>query len=622
MTSNQIELRLDCDRATTKTDRPLVGISLHRLPFGFGVDLASLRRACATKEDSTIYDAILSALRLLCTYRVRKSVDRGRSYAPFSLCLAIQKVIFVDGASRDLIFIPAGQIAQATVAFARFGFLANLPAPGASGPSLEFLSAPFVDGTTLDALQISTMREVLGDGGSRILDYGMGGGKSLLIAAALRANGHLRPALVTGSCSTDTAQLALVLARTLGERVCLLGCTGSLSADTRRSHFVRDPGAATILVGTHGLLKQIDGFETALDLKAESPSSGLLETCADDAQTFAQFDRHVVTATRPRRNGAELASVLSQARIYIADEVDALPTIGNLPHVLGLNIDRMYGFTGTWGRRSDRMDEVFLDLLSTDNRSHAVVRVAHRDIAATGRVVPVALFAYQFSEADYPFSTTDSWRPTASLVHRYVIGHGGRNRFIAELAAHAMTLAAQDRGTAILFAKTIQHGTQILKQLCAVLGIPCTVEALRDQGVLLHNAKLSGRERVANIAAIRSGRIRLCVSTDTLAVGFDCSCVTDIVDATGMQEKRLTLQRSGRPVRQGEGKVQARFHFVLDAHHPALAKISDRKRRTLEHYFGRSAAVFPSNRLPWRSPLIERLSDSVIAEELGKCRAH
>ena len=75
----------------------------------------------------------------------------------------------------------------------------------------------------LEPLQVGTMADGLEQHRSGAYDYGMGGGKTVIIAAHLAAFPDLRPAIVTSAASGDSQQLASKLAVMTGEKVNLQG---------------------------------------------------------------------------------------------------------------------------------------------------------------------------------------------------------------------------------------------------------------------------------------------------------------------------------------------------------------------------------------------------------------
>lgn len=558
--------------------------------------------------------AIEREIRQLCRYKIRVTIDRGTR--------SVERIFPVDqseyrrderGHGTFLIFPKAAairvkQILQTYGIRADF-IAANLPAPSEL-MDRNLLKLPFKDGSSLDDLQQSKVFEILEARQSGIVSYGMGGGKSFLVAGIARAYPTLRPLLITASKSTDTAQLAVALTRLLDEPVSLVGATGGITTGQRKALFVPWQ-QASIIVGTQQILQHLpqlaapDIIPDAAEQYLDTLSLPGLVNCSTPARPTEGKDKG-------------LADRLLQTQLFIADEVHDLPTRLNLSHLRTLNPKLFFGVTGTWMLRADRLDRVLGDLVSREGAGKTLASVRYSDVVATGRVVPVELHAYQFDEKMYPFHHADGRRrPITLLTQRTITLHDGRNRFAAELIKHLLG-QQQPNATLMVSVKTIEHGECLLRHFSAISEQKYDLTLLRQQGILLHNAQLKHGTRLENVEQLKAGTIRCVITTDTLSTGFDCKFISDMLDVTGMKDTIRSLQRAGRPGRQSENKLSARIHFVFDTHHPALIRISQAKKEFLEHHFEAMTKVHPAHSLPWRGGPLRELTDDVILEELNR----
>ncbi len=583
-------------------------IVLQTSAFGVQIPLGAFARI---EEDER--DCLIQSLRHLGRYVIRKSVDRGRKW--LKRTLTVDRITESADGSKTL-HLPKAKLREVLSILTRAGFEPEVPPTescftwlGKAEALREALRQPFGDGTSLDELAVEKLAEAIMKNSSGVIEYPMAGGKSLMIAALIRLFPNARPILVTGSGTQDTSRLAVRIATLTNERVALLGCAGGIRRSEHKELITANWRKARIIVGTHELLQNVPPLEC---IRTESESA---DTDTDLLPTFE--------ATQSDVSQPELGELLrSEIVAHIADEVDDMPTVRNLSHVLAMEPRIFLGFSGTWLDRSDHCDRVLGDLLHVGGAESILARATHRDGVATGRVTTVELHSYVFRQEDYPQQTIDGRRRRdPDIVQEFIIQHDGRNRFAAELLNHLMVLnQAEGRGTILAYTKTIEHSHLIVRHIAAVRGFKLTAEALEANGILVHNAQLKDQVRIENVLELTQGRYRLAITTDTLAIGFDAPVVCDSVDLTGRKEVRKSIQRAGRPLRRHENKFIARVHLVHDTHHPAFANNSRAKISALERKFETAAVLHPATALDWKRPLFERVTDALIDEELNLAR--
>ena len=194
--------------------------------FAIRIPLEPLRKMLAAP-----FERLVQQLRHLGRYQVRRSVNRGQKM----LTLTMPLDRFEGPFGNDFLLLPKAQANAAILLLQTAGFEVQRPVSpkvlswaGTADELEAALRKPFNDGSTLDALQIETLRKIIKADRSGVVEYGMAGGKTRLIAAIVKNFPAIRPILITGAAVTDTANLAATIAQFSGETVALLGCAGGL----------------------------------------------------------------------------------------------------------------------------------------------------------------------------------------------------------------------------------------------------------------------------------------------------------------------------------------------------------------------------------------------------------
>ena len=408
----------------------------------------------------------------------------------------------------------------------------------------------------LDPKQVAALAKALNQQRDGVLEYPMGGGKSLLIATILKAYPDLRPAVVTSASSPDSQQLAASLAIMTGEKTKLLGCaSGKLTRQQKTALFARKTAGPEIYVSTHNIF-----------------------------------------ANKAREQDDDI--IRNHAKLIILDEIHEACTVRRMTGLIKTSPVKAFGTTATWLKNWNQGDRVMADLIATTRTP--LVQVHHKDVEESGRITPMEIHCYDLDRASFNHD-----RPGYrgfGLMQNEVEFHDGRNRFVAHLCNHLMNLnARENRGVILAFAKTIGHARRIVRELCAIRGIDYADEhGLYYEQIAVFNAQLPEQEKIRKLAELEARRTSIVFSTDTLARGIDYACIHDTVDCSGHLQVALTIQKSGRSVRtDGEGKI-ARMHMVIDDQtQEALRVISYKKKEALEKYYAAPAIMHRSEELPW-----------------------
>lgn len=531
-------------------------LHIHEKCFGFQYDLKSLSD-----------NGLIETIRTIGLYTIARSLERGMKMEDYLVHASFTRR---DG-DKEFMVIPKSSCDQLLKVCHCHGVAAIIHPASPPYPSNTGTGIPFKNGLVPNHEQQTVLDTICQRPQSGIIEYAMAGGKSLLIAGIIRAWSQLNPILVLSSGTTETVQLATELMNMLGEPVAVLGCA------KQRKLFAKT-GEARIYVGTHALLRQIPAV--------------LYNDSEADLPLFSE-QKNKIGGADPK---PELLRIVQSAQAIIADEVDVLSTWNGVSRLVGLQPQLFIGLTGTFGRRKDRTDRLLGDYIHSKGWNDTIARVNHSRISQTGRVSPVEVFGYHFDCTHYPKPMRPAM-PWENLIDYHVNHHPGRNRFVAELLVHLLEVQTREKRKAVIcFAKSIEHGAEILRLLKQVLGVP---RGHNPIGIIQHHAQLSAEKIQSHLSAIKTGQVRLVITTDTLGRGFDTAELSDVVDCAGQKESRNTLQRAGRTIRYASGK-SARIHIILDSSHEALVQISNAKLRNIEDYFAVTGKVYSANRLPWK----------------------
>ena len=520
-------------------------------------------------------DKIYEYLKKLGDYETRTfDVNSGGASSTINTC---QKI-------GDIITLPKAKMAEAEKILTSNGELITVvtqPYPEAdfravcrSYPNPARVNDPqaMPERIRLESLQMNTLIDVLHQGRNGAIDYGMGGGKTVLIAAVLAAHPTLRPAIITSAASGDSQQLASKMAIMTGEKVNLQGCTaGKLTTSQKKTLFVKKPKDATIICGSHALYS-----------KFEKPA-----TTADDV---------------------DLLKALETAQLVIIDEAHECCTIARITNLIRTNPKVCIAFTATWQKNWSKIDRLMADLLSTSRAPLGVV--THQQVQETGRVTEVEVLGWKLDREQWPIppTRTRDWRGF-NIMQREVEFHPARNIFTAHLCNHLMKVAeVEGRGCILVFSPTIGHCMRVAKELCKIRGIAYNDSEMEFDSIFVFNASLTNAEKTKRMIAMSEGRTKLVFSTETLSRGIDMNTIFDVVDIAGGSKLVSLVQKAGRAVRpQGDTKL-ARIHTIMEGELKEyegrdkylLKKCGESKIKTLEANFGVTAQITYPNQIPWK----------------------
>lgn len=446
----------------------------------------------------------------------------------------------------------------------------NVAAVGKRYPNPALVNDPAAtDMIRLEPLQMKTLIDGLAQERSGAYDYGMGGGKTVLIAAILAAYPDLRPAIVTSAASGDSQQLASKIAVMTGEKVNLQGCTsGKLTAAQKRQLFVKKAEQATIICGSHALYGKLE--------KESAEESAVVKA-------------------------------LETAKLIIIDEAHEFCTLMRIGALVKTKPQVVIGLTATWQKNWSKLDRLLADLLATTRKPLGVV--SHTQVQETGRVTPMEVYGYYLDRKQWPIPTSRirEWRGY-NLMQQEVEFHAGRNIFVAHMCNHIVeTNVKENRGCVLVFGLTIGHCRRVVKELCAIRGIKYSEEALELDSIYVYNSQLSDDEKQRRMQAMAEGKTRIVFSTESLSRGIDMNTIADVVDINGGSKIVQLIQKSGRAVRpDGQEKV-ARVHTVMEMVMDdrdgrdkfILESCSKAKIKALESNFGVRAKLIFSSQVPW-----------------------
>jgi superfamily II DNA or RNA helicase len=474
----------------------------------------------------------------------------------------------LDDNGNPIIRIPKAKYRQALQILKNHGITPDIQWRPFPKPSLSAVLRQFPnpngeqEPAKLEPLQIKAVIKGLARNQSGVFHYAMGGGKTMLIAALLRAFPALRPAVITSAASADSQQLAAKLARLTGEPTHLAGCTsGALTAREKKNLF-SETSEASIIVGSHRL-----------------------------------YDR---LHERAAGKAAVLVEKILAAKLVLIDEIHECTTPNKIAGLVRTNPDAIFGFTATWGKNWSGTHRILNDMLNRE--AELLCDTSHLEVQTTGRVTPAEITGHTFRRPDWPQPFENAWYGF-TFFQREVDNHPGRNRFLAKMLHWLMEKnTRENRGAILAFALSIKHIGKILRELHAVRGT-----GPDDPAIHIYNARLSENIKTNRLKELAGGTTRLVLATEALSRGIDINTIYDIVDLTGNAKTVQLIQKSGRSVRPLNGKT-ARIHIIMEEDLPQYAgrekiilrKISEKKRRELELYFGTRATILTPENLPFR----------------------
>lgn len=522
-------------------------------------------------------DEIGSALRDLGVYT-------SKTFSPSGTSEDVQ-ISTMTKVGDNILTLPKGKLMDAEKTLKRMGeevttVLRGFPEPdwlaiarAYPNPSLVNDPSALPEKIRLESLQVGTMTEGLEQGRSGAYDYGMGGGKTVIIAAHLAAYPDLRPAIVTSAASGDSQQLASKLAVMTGEKVNLQGCTGGkLTSEQKRKLFVKKPKDATIICGSHALYS-----------KLEKPVKD--------------------------ENDAKLVEMIKTAKLIIIDEAHECCTMLRIGALMRTNPQVVFAFTATWQKNWSKLDRLLADLLATTRAPLGVV--SHTQVQDTGRVTPVEIKGWTLDRREWiiPTHRLREWRGY-NIMQREVEFNPARNIFLAYLCNHLMEVnAAEGRGCILVFANTIGHCKRVVKELCQIRGLKFSEEACTLDSIYIVNGSLTNAEKAERMTAMAQGKTKIVFSTETLSRGIDMNTIYDVVDINGGSKLVSLVQKCGRAVRPDGDEKLARLHTVIEGQlqeyegkdRYILESCSRNKIKTLEANFGVRAEIVSSFAIPFRS---------------------
>ena len=423
---------------------------------------------------------------------------------------------------------------------------------------------------TLEDTQKDILQTIRDKNQSGLIEAAMGAGKSWLLLALVLGHPLLRPAAISGKGEKDTKQLLEKL---------------------KKLHAEHPEYAEPIL---------LSGLGRSLNKK--------------DKQTLAD-GQGILVCTH-----AGLQNLPQNTQLLVLDEVHAAATPKRIEKILRLkSLKKAFGLTGTAGLRGDGGDKLLETLIG-----ETLCVKTHENFEATGRVAPAKIHAYHFHGkgiyAENPFMPDQVPLSGYSLHATWIENHRGRHEFTADLLLHL-----PHNETKVVFVPHILHAVRISqaieKKLQESYGDFSPEERENHRPVIFHaNANktdrfhMSKEERERRVKALEEGKIKLAISTDFLATGFDTNMIDHIIDASGQKAIINNIQRSGRGIRprllaDGSPKIN-QIHTILDKTHPVLHKIGEKRFAALCAYYNHQEGV-PTERLggafrfpepPWVAP--------------------
>jgi superfamily II DNA or RNA helicase len=409
----------------------------------------------------------------------------------------------------------------------------------------------------LEETQKEILKTIREKNQSGIIEAAMGAGKSWILLALVLGHPLLRPAAISGKGEKDTKQLL--------EKI--------------RKLYADHPQYAEPII-LSGLGRSLSKKDKALLSEGEG----------------------IIVCTH-----AGLQNLPPNTQLLILDEVHAAATPKRIGKILALkSLKKAFGLTGTAGLRGDGGDKLLETLIG-----ETLCKKTHAAFEATGRVAPAKIQAYHFHGrgiyAENPFIPDQMPLQGYSLHATWIENHRGRHEFTADLLLHL-----PHNETKVVFVPHILHAVRIMqaveKKLHENYGDYTPEERENLKPVIFHaNANktdkfhMSKEERERRVKALEEGKIKLAISTDFLATGFDTNMIDHIIDASGQKAIINNIQRSGRGIRprtlpNGSPKVN-QIHTILDKTHPVLHKIGEKRFAALCAYYNHQEGIPNSERL-------------------------
>lgn len=423
----------------------------------------------------------------------------------------------------------------------------------------------------LEELQIKALTPLVEQGENGVLEYPMGGGKSIAIVALLRAFSNLRPAVVTSSGAADSLNLARTIAKALPDQeVSLIGCTSvRMPAHEKKALFSKVSDCTDILVGTHELYNRL----------AKAPASEM---------------------------------PFGPIRLCILDEIHESCSLKRMESLSSLDPRLCIGATATWLDRWNKADRIMANLLHLKGSKHRNKVASHADTVDSGRNAKVGLFAYDFDRLRSP----DESKGFKGYDAFQILGENCRPRN-QMIACQLVDLAEFNEdfglGCIMVFTNTIGHSKNIAREFCSLKDLPFSQGALEFGNAAIYNSKLPPAEKSSILNRIRDRKIAIIFTTDSLSTGIDYDYIYDIFDATVTKKMDRSIQRSGRSVRSSKAdpNKKAKIHLVREVVSPQadpdeipdevkiIAGISDSKIERFAEYYGVRPKIVPHGARPW-----------------------
>jgi superfamily II DNA/RNA helicase len=262
---------------------------------------------------------------------------------------------------------------------------------------------------------------------------------------------------------------------------------------------------ALVLVPTRELASQVEATFAPLAATVRLRTAVVFGGVAQHRQVRALRDGVDVLVACPGRLEDLLAQGhvrLDRVEVAVLDEADLMADLGFLPAVR-----RILDLTPSGGQR-------LLFSATLDNG------------------VDVLVSRYLRNPVTHSLSDPTAAADTRMEHHIFEVEHADKAKVVRELAS--------GRDRSLLFTRT-KHGARKLAQQLTSAGVPAAE---------LHG-NLAQRARDNNLAAFRSGTVRVLVATDIAARGIHVDDVELVVHVDPPAEHKAYLHRSGRTARAG-----------------------------------------------------------------------
>jgi superfamily II DNA or RNA helicase len=502
--------------------------------------------------------------------------NNQKEYDPVTVYTINAAKLNLNDEAHAILALPKAKLSKAEKVLKRLGEPFTTHRSQHPKPNLRKLLTPFPNPnitpgspefTTLEELQRDIAFEAFTKGKSGTLHYAMGGGKTVLIAAALRIFPQLRPAIITSAASADSQQLAAKIARITKEPTYLAGCaSGALTTKEKKELFCKLP-EASIIVGSHKIYDK------------EGPTEG---------------------------KAAQLAQKIKEAKLILIDEIHECATPHKVRGISKTTPEAVFGFTATWRMNWSGNDNILADMLNCE--AETLCSATHAQVQESGRVTPVEIIGYTFHRPHYP--TPDhayGHFQGFTFFQQNVEYNASRNNYLAKLCNHLMEVNEQEkRGCILAFSTSIKHCQRVVQELCRIRRIPWSDTALQDESIYIVNGQLTNTQKTIRMKSMAEGRTKIVLATEVLSRGIDMPTIYDVIDLTASAKTVQLIQKSGRSVRPEDQKI-ARIHCIVEEDLPhetgknkaILRYISQSKLNNLKNYFNSQPNIIPANRIPW-----------------------